>query len=493
MDDNRDPTTAVGVTRRGLIVGGAAGAGVVVAGIAGVSLALQSDDGRADSPGAGGSTDGGPPLPRPDVLESSDGVLAATLTLAPASLDVAGSTVTMLAYNGSVPGPTLHARPGDTLRLALDNQLDEATNLHTHGLHVDATGNGDNPFRHVASGESAEYVIELPDDHPHGVFWYHPHLHGSVADQVFAGLYGAIVVDREDWSDGAPEVVVVSDSSFSGGRVASVSTPERRMGRIGDVLMANGAVGPTIAVPQDGPARLLLVNACTSRYLDLEAAGATWTVRGRDSGAFDPAREVDVLTIPPGGRADAQISAPADGAVVVARGRDQGPGGGMMMMSGASWEDAGLLALVPDASAPVASTPALSIPRDLATAAIDARRVLEFGMAMGGGGMRFTIDGAVFDPERVDQHVRLGTVEEWTVRNRTGMAHPFHLHVWPMQVLRDASGDVEAVDARDVVDVPAGGEVVVRIAFERFAGPTVYHCHILDHEDLGMMGIVEAS
>jgi len=104
--------------------------------------------------------------------------------------------------------------------------------------------------------------------------------------------------------------------------------------------------------------------------------------------------------------------------------------------------------------------------------------------------MTFDFDGRPFDADRVDQDVSLGTVEEWVLENASPMHHPFHLHTWPMQVM-DATPGV--VDVRDVVDVPAGATVTVRIAFDRFAGVTVYHCHILDHEDLGMMGVVEAS
>ncbi|WP_229382049.1 multicopper oxidase domain-containing protein [Microbacterium schleiferi] len=115
-------------------------------------------------------------------------------------------------------------------------------------------------------------------------------------------------------------------------------------------------------------------------------------------------------------------------------------------------------------------------------------------MGMGGGaGMRFLIDGRAFDAGRTDQSVTIGTVEDWTIVNVSPMDHPFHLHVWPMQVLRTGGADVTGLDVRDVVDVPAGTSVTVRIAFDRFPGQTVYHCHILDHEDLGMMGVVDAA
>jgi FtsP/CotA-like multicopper oxidase with cupredoxin domain len=106
--------------------------------------------------------------------------------------------------------------------------------------------------------------------------------------------------------------------------------------------------------------------------------------------------------------------------------------------------------------------------------------------------MDFSIDGRQFDHDRVDQTVDLGTVEEWTIANSTPMDHPFHLHVWPMQIVTEAGRPVDGVRRQDVVNVPARSEVTVRMAFEEFGGRTVYHCHILDHEDSGMMGVIEA-
>ena len=98
-----------------------------------------------------------------------------------------------------------------------------------------------------------------------------------------------------------------------------------------------------------------------------------------------------------------------------------------------------------------------------------------------------------FEPGRIDQEVTVGEVEEWTILNASPMDHPFHLHVWPMQVLDVGGRTVDAVTYRDVVNVPARSQTTVRIAFDRYPGPAVYHCHILDHEDLGMMGTVRAT
>ena len=214
-------------------------------------------------------------------------------------------------------------------------------------------------------------------------------------------------------------------------------------------------------------------------------------VRGIDGGTWRTPREAPRLVLAPGNRADLELSVPEAGATVTARAHPVGQmtmGMGMMGRAEAP-EDAVLLTLVPDANADTAVPvpPASFLPPDLREAAVSRERTLTFTMAMGGG-MRFLIDGAEFDAGRVDQAVAAGAIEEWTLRNATGMNHPFHLHVWPMQ-LRDAEG----IDLRDVVDVPAGEDVVVRIAFDRLPGRTVYHCHTLDHEDLGMMGVIEVE
>ncbi len=105
--------------------------------------------------------------------------------------------------------------------------------------------------------------------------------------------------------------------------------------------------------------------------------------------------------------------------------------------------------------------------------------------------MSFTINGREFDPDRVDVTVEAGSVEEWTLTNTSPMVPPMHLHVWRMQVVESAGRALARPAWQDVVNVPARGQVRVRIAFDDFVGRTVYHCHILDHEDRGMMGVIE--
>jgi FtsP/CotA-like multicopper oxidase with cupredoxin domain len=171
-----------------------------------------------------------------------------------------------------------------------------------------------------------------------------------------------------------------------------------------------------------------------------------------------------------------------------------GMGGGSGSRGSADADDTVLATLDVTGSA-VPALPPLPTqpkPRDLRGAAVAGRRELTFAIGMGGAGMRFTIDGKEFDPDRVDQAVRVSTVEEWTINNTSPMDHPLHLHVWPMQIIEQDGEPVVGPTWQDVVNVPARSDVKVRVAFDTFGGRTVYHCHILDHEDNGMMGTISA-
>jgi FtsP/CotA-like multicopper oxidase with cupredoxin domain len=239
------------------------------------------------------------------------------------------------------------------------------------------------------------------------------------------------------------------------------------------------------------------VNACAARFVRLRLDGQQLDLLGIDSGRYAEPRRVEEIVLATGNRADLLVTATEGTSTLEALGVDRGGMGGMRM--GSVSGDVGPLATFRVSGAAVPGLPAVpagSQSRDLRGAEIAARRRLVFGMGAGGGmgpgGMSFTIDGKQFDHDRVDRTVALGTVEEWSIANPTPMDHPFHLHVWPMQIVAEGGRPVDDVHRQDVVNVPALGEVTVRIAFEQFGGRTVYHCHILDHEDAGMMAVLEA-
>lgn len=490
------------LTRRQLLALGAAGAGAAAAGGAGLWW----------TGGGGQALGGGRELVQPEVLSSRDGALDLALEAAPARVRIGARTAHVQAFNGSLPGPTLRVRPGDTIRVAMRNGLDAPTNLHVHGLHVSPEDNGDNPFVSIAPGETFDYEYVLPGDHPPGTYWYHPHRHGHVADQLAAGLYGAIVVEDPDPVPVARErVLVVSDITLdASGNLAEVSPPQRMMGREGETVLVNGQVRPQATAAPGERELWRVVNACPSRYLRLTLDGQTVRLLGRDIGRLPEPVELTEMTLAPGNRVELLVDTREGASTLTAAPVDRGSMDGMMggAMPGdgpGTDEPIELLTLevTGDRAADAGPVPPGPVLRDLREEPVAARRTLDFAMGMGMGGMMggmrgpgqmmsFTIDGRPFDAERTDQRVRVGTVEEWTLTNSSPMDHPMHLHVWPMQVVTEAGREVAAPRWLDVVNVPAFGEVTVRVAFDDFAGRTVYHCHILDHEDLGMMGTLEA-
>ncbi len=444
----------------------------------------------------------GAALTEPSVLRSEAGSLDVRLEAASGSHRVGGRKATTLGYNGGLPGPTLRLRAGDTLRIELVNRLDEPTNLHVHGLHVTPEGNGDNVFVVVEPGDSFSYEYRLPKDHPPGVYWYHPHHHGIVARQVFGGLYGAIIVEDIDPLPVSRErTMVVSDISLdAGGDIRTPSAMEQMMGREGHLVLVNGQTAPTLRARPGERERWRVVNACSSRYLLLRVDGQRMELLGRDSGRLAEPLAIQDVLLAPGNRADLLVTTRRGRSVLRSQPFDRGSmmGGGSPSSRGRP-VDLATLDVRGTNQAELAPLPRQRTPLDLRESEVSRSRVLTFQMGMGammGGdshGMGFTFDGREFDAARVDQNVKVGSIEEWTIRNDSPMDHPFHLHVWPMQIVADNGEPVNGSVWLDVVNVPARGEVTVRIAFDDFGGTTVYHCHILDHEDRGMMGVVSAT
>ncbi|MCB5282232.1 MULTISPECIES: multicopper oxidase family protein [unclassified Arthrobacter] len=477
----------------------------LILGGAGTTAALTGAAGLLWGSGSGFQPAGGQDLGEPEVLRSSNGMLQVHLRAAQGQARIAGTNATALTYNGSLPGPTMFLRPGDRVNVTLENGLRDPTNVHVHGLHVSPQGNSDNVLLSVDPGTSFDYEYRLPEDHPPGVYWYHPHHHGMVADQVFGGLYGAIIVeDPHPVPTSRDRVMVISDISLnSDGSIAAVSAMEKMMGREGSLVLVNGQLNPQLSANPAERERWRIINACTSRYLNLRLDGQRLQLLGLDSGRYQNPRDVEELLLAPGNRADLLVTAASGTAVLRTLAVDRGTAGSMMGASTGGQQaqadpNGTVLATYSVSGEPAPSAeplPAQAAPRDLRSAAVTARRELTFAMGMGmgmGSGMRFTFNGKPFDPARIDTTVPAGALEEWTLTNTSPMDHPFHLHVWPMQIIETASGPVADPEWQDVVNVPARSSVRVRIAFDDFTGKTVYHCHILDHEDSGMMGLIES-
>ncbi len=170
----------------------------------------------------------------------------------------AGRQAYLYGYNNQVPGPLIEARSGDTIRIRLTNSLPEASSLHFHGLHVPPTGIADNSFVMVAPGDQFQYELPLARNHRGGTFWIHPHMHGTVARQVWRGLAAPVIIRGE--LDAIPEIqaaaealLVLQDVTLgTDGVPIEPSFMGRMAGREGSLITASGKVNPTIPIQKNG-------------------------------------------------------------------------------------------------------------------------------------------------------------------------------------------------------------------------------------------------
>jgi len=452
----------------------------------------------------------------PSRLAAGDGVADLELVAQVSPGTLSGGPAELLTYNGRSPGPLLELNAGDQVRLRLHNRLRQPTNLHFHGLHIPPTGSADNVFLSVPPGGSATYSFTIARDHPAGLFYVHPHHHHLTADQVFGGLGGALVVrgdlDRIPEVASAVEAVLVlkdfaspdgqGDAGMGIGRRMGMGRGmgmERMLGREGPLLTVNGELNPGLSIPSGGLLRLRLLNASNARIYRFALEGHRLVMIATDGGAIASPESLEELLLAPAERADLLVQGnqtPGTYRLLDLPYQRSGHGGmGPMALDTdtprtlATLRYAGAVAPLP---LPTALLPVPSLPEPERTRRfVLAHGMGDGGMGMGGMGMGFLINGQPFDPDRIDTRVSLGSTEDWLLVNDDVMDHPFHLHINPFQVISRAGRPEVQRRWKDTVLVRAGEEVRIRVSFRDFPGRTVYHCHNLDHEDLGMMGMLQ--
>lgn len=425
-------------------------------------------------------------LAEPMEIRAVDGVLRATLTAEEREIDLAGQQIMARVFNGAFVGPTLRVHPGERMELELVNHLAQPTNLHFHGLHVSPEGEADNIFRTINPGETATYILDIPIDHPTGTFWYHPHQHHLALEQVFGGMSGVIVIDGlqeqlpSDLQDIEERLFALKDFQLDGDAIALEDSPGSPTTRT-----VNGQLTPAVTMAPGETQLWRLANVGAELFYQLQLDGHAFHVIAEDGNPVWDVSQADALVLPPGKRFDVLV---------------QGGEPGDYTFKTTTYDqgnhvypevDLATLTIAGDAQ-PLAALPASVAPDlDLDSAPVAATRDIFFNDV--DDDPIFEIDGQQFDPNRVDQLVELGTVEEWTIRNVTAEQHPFHIHVNDFQVVSVNGQPYNAAGLQDVVTLPAHGEVVIRAPFMDFPGKFVFHCHILFHEDHGMMAVVEVA
>lgn len=423
----------------------------------------------------------------PPVVASRNGVLQTSLTPALSIVGVAGHQAQLMLYNGLYIPPTLRARPGDTIRLRFANQLTEPSSLHTHGLTVSPLGNSDNVFRSIGPGQTGDYEIRLPADHPSGLFWYHPHPHTRSDAQTRNGMSGALIVDG--LLDSVPalrqvpeRLLLLKDLQVDSGHAVIESIGKNAIRTI------NGIVNPVIVLRPGATELWRIGNIGADLYYSLRLDGHRFTLVARDGNRRARLAQSDTVRLSPGARAEVLVTAGAPG-VYLLRTADinTGPAGNQYVGT--------VMATirVQGPPAPPVVLPSELPPVEDLRGKITNRRTIVLSESQDGN--TFFIDGKTFDPNRTDIRVKLGAIEEWTVRNDANELHTFHIHQGPYQLVEINGVPQPADDHRDIVDVPIKGEVKVIIPFTNptKVGRFVYHCHILSHEDKGMMATIEVT
>jgi len=451
-----------------------------------LATALTGGAALADDPAVRPSS--GAPLTAPRALVRRNGQLHVELTAAPGSYSIGGERFTGMLYDEAYIPPVWRLKPGDVLTVALHNRLPEPTNLHVHGLHVSPRGHGDNVFVHVAPGESFRYRIPIPHDHDAGLYWFHPHAHGFVSEQIIAGLSGAIILEgitrRYPMLRGMKERVML---------LKHIPHPRADWE---EMVTLNGQLAPTIAIRPGESQFWRLGNLGADLFLRLRLDGAPMYVIASDGHALLQPRRADDILLGPGQRAEVVVVGPASGRygfrsipLVLEDGRPPLPEHllGTLVSDGPAADVAAAQHRV--AAARTRPTAAFE---DLRTRPTTARRTLVFTRSEDRA--RFYINGKLFGDPGTETTIPLGSVEEWTIRNEDNQLHNFHIHQTPFLVTAINGAPQPVLGLLDTITVPlrAGstpGSVTVNIPFTDpiIVGRSVFHCHVTKHEDKGMM------
>ena len=415
-------------------------------------------------------------------------------------------------YNQSYLGPVFRVSRG-TYQTKITNQTAEDISVHWHGLKVPGDVDG-GPHTPVRPGNS--WTRELVIDQEPSTPWYHTHIHRRTATGVHGGLAGGMIIsDGRDDQTGLPSAygvddlyLVLQDRNFSsnGRMIYDLGMMGRVHGFSGDTMVVNGQIGTVAAVPK-GIVRLRLLNGSNARIYRLQFSDARpMHLIATDNGYLPEPRQLNDLRLSPGERAEVLIDFADGNPVALTSLSDPNSGAGGMMgrfqsvaanLVGLQFE---VLAFSTDEQVEPRIT---AIPDKLDGSFPDLKgqeineRSFSLDMGMGGGMMgggmmdgAMAINGRSYDMSRIDFEVKLGTVERWVVSAST-LAHPFHVHGVAFQVVSENGGppSPENQGWKDTVLINQNAELLIK--FEKLAPrgkPFMYHCHVLEHEDQGMMG-----
>ncbi|HVK20749.1 MAG TPA: multicopper oxidase domain-containing protein [Actinokineospora sp.] len=410
------------------------------------------------------------------------------MTIKPADVEIIpGTTSRVMTFNGSFPGPTLAVTQGRPVVVKQINELGEPVNVHLHGAFVAPEHDG-YPTHLIQPGASRDY--RYPNQQRATTLWYHSHTHHKEAEQVYRGLAGFYVINDpgDPWLNlptGARDVpLLFRDIRIDENNQLVYFAGDFRGRR---TILVNGRPQPYFKVATR-KYRLRLLNGSNDRGFKFSLSnGAKFYVIGSDGGYLPNNVPLSTIELFPAERLDV---------IVDFAGQPVGTQITLRNEFGEAAETQDIMRFdvdrvesdstrIPD-NGQLPQLPAIPTPtvtRDIA---------LNFDLA----NRRFLINGQPFDPNRVDFTVRKDKPELWRITNNDtqfGITHSMHLHLVQFRVVSRNGVAVAPVEAgwKDTVTVHAGETVLVNTTFTGFTGKYVFHCHLLDHSNNGMMAQVE--
>jgi FtsP/CotA-like multicopper oxidase with cupredoxin domain len=426
----------------------------------------------------------------PHIVEIDLEATLAELEFAP------GERVTAWTYNGGVPGPLIRISVGDRLIVHFTNKLPAPTTVHWHGLRVPIQMDGvpEHSQPEVPPGGTFTYDFIVPDA---GLFWYHPHV--MSAAQVGYGLYGPLLVqDPGDGLSGMDELVLVlSDlGTVDGGKMEPADSGGNTgmvFGREGQHILVNGRRDVRLPVRSGVPQRWRILNAAKSRFFFLYLGdGETFTTIGVDGGLLESPVTSDRLLITTGERFDVIVTPKGKpGTDLILQNLPHNRGYGSTEFRGNPEVMAVTIADMPEEQRAVPPLPKRVI-EPLATDGATPVNIDLTITKLRDGNSFYGINGVEFAKDK-PLHANVGETQVWTIKNTTPWSHPFHLHGFFFQVLDEQGAPVKPLAWKDTVNVPLNETVRIAVRFDDRPGRWMYHCHILDHADGGLMGIVNVG
>ena len=398
-----------------------------------------------------------------------------------------GTSVEAWGYQGHVPGPVIVGHVGDTLVVRLINRLPEATTIHWHGLRLAPPMDGTDSVQvPVQPGETFEYRFTLTDA---GTYWYHSHTNETV--QLERGLYGALIVlGVDEPTFDVDRILVLDDVKLDRkGQIAGRALFDRHSGREGDVLVINGRADTDLEIAAGQVERWRIINACSARYVRLSLGGRPFRVIGSDGGLRDDVVTTTETLLVPGDRVELAVGPFDDEDATIAIESLPYRRTSVKRPRRTKW---GTLRVGRRKPSRTTFTNSTDAPPVLPLVADDEplvpTRTIRFGARMTLHGHDWLVNG---ETHHRDAPVKAGELQIWNVVNETGMDHPFHLHGFFFQVVAIDGVRVTPHAWEDTVNVVAKRSVTLAFRPDARPGEWMYHCHILEHHAVGMMGHFE--